>query len=616
MNAISASVFLSILNQIPLPVSIFELVSREEMDFKYIFVNDYGVQYSGYDRHFWIGKNIKAYSPAIYDGVAAIPQAMIKVLDTQQPISMDTVPYIDNTLGPTLSSFTILYLKENQVAVIAKAAESNPSITHDLSIQKQMLEMGEHTTGSCSWVFNEVTGETTFTPAYLKVHHFNRKEITPQNAYKKTIARIHQDDREHIERLHQTVHDHYPVAARYRYLREDHSLIWLKDTISQKRADGILIGTTQDVTEIQERESQLRHTLKFLEKIMQTSPEIIHIFDLTKQKNIFANEALFQQTGYTVDELLQMGTEAIPYLVHPEDRERVLHHNLHVLPNLAKGQLTKIEIRLHNKKTNTYFYFESLQSVFEQDAHGNNLRIIGIGRNIHAQKQAEAEVLKKNKELEQYAYVASHDLQEPLRTITSFTDLLVRRYTGKLDETADTYLHYIKESSTHMHTLVKALLEYGRLGRKSKLTQVDINLIIQKVLSDLNTQISENGATFDLEQLPVLRGYEIELRLLFQNLLSNAIKFHAPGRPPRIRVSAEKETGFWKFSVQDNGIGIPEQYQNKIFFIFQRLNNIRDYEGTGIGLAHCRKIVELHGGQIWLKSHLHKGSTFYVRLPA
>jgi PAS domain S-box-containing protein len=448
------------------------------------------------------------------------------------------------------------------------------------------------------------------------VHRFRRAEINPQNAYSKMIARIHPDDREKVRNFRKTAHDDYPVAVRYRYLPDDHHLLWLKDTISQKRADGTLLGTTQDITESQERESQLRQALNFLEKIMQTSPEIIYVFDLIWQKNIFSSQALLHQTGYTQEELQQLGSDVTAYLIHPEDVEKLLHHNQQVLPRLKKGELIKVEFRLYSKKTNTYVHFESVQSIFEQDAEGNNLSIIGISRNIHARKLAEAEVLKKNKELEQFAYVASHDMQEPLQTITSFTDLLARTYSGKIDTTADTYLRYITEAGTHMQMLVKELLAYSSIGRKSKPALVDTSLLIHKVLNDLSSKISKTGATFEIGRLPIIRGYETELRLLFQNLISNAVKFHRPGTPPRIKIAAVLETDCWKFSFQDNGIGIPEQYRQKIFAIFQRLHNKQEYEGTGIGLAHCRKIVELHRGEIWLDSQLHKGSTFYIRLPA
>lgn len=616
MLAIDASTLELLLNQIPTPISIFELISREEMDFRYVYVNDAGVQVSGFDRNFWIGKNIKTYSAALYDGVAAIPNAMIRALDTKKTVEIDGIAYVDDVLGPKVSTFTLLYIKENHVAMVSRAIEDDNSITHELSLRQQMLEMGEQTTGSCSWVLNEHTGETTYTPAYLEVHHFNRGEINSADAYEKTIARIHPDDREQILRFHQDTHDQYPVAVPFRYRVEDDDYIWLKDTISQKRPDGTIVGTTQNITESRERETQLEQALHFQQKIMDTSPEIIYIYDLEKRQNVFSNKTIFSELGYSRADIDEMGSQMLATIIHPDDLPNVDHHENEVVPNMQKDEVVKIDYRLYSKNSNSYIHFESLESIFEQDEQGKNLSVIGVGRDVQAERKAKAEVLQKNKELEQFAYVASHDLQEPLRTITSFTKLLARKYEGKFDESADKYLRYVTEASTHMSTLVRELLEYSRIGRSSELEKVDTNLVLQKVIDDLNRKIEDTRATFETQKLPVLQGYEMELRLLFQNLLSNALKFHKPGVAPHVKVSAEKESTSWKFAFQDNGIGIAEQYQEKIFIIFQRLHNKRDYSGTGIGLAHCRKIVELHGGKIWLDSKLNEGTTFYVSLPS
>ena len=221
---------------------------------------------------------------------------------------------------------------------------------------------------------------------------------------------------------------------------------------------------------------------------------------------------------------------------------------------------------------------------------------------------------KKNRELEQFTYVASHDLQEPLRTINSFTELMEEQYRGKLDDTADRYLAYIAQASTRMSALVKSLLDYSRIGRKRELTTVDCNEQLEAVQKDLEVSIVESNATFELGKLPQIKAYETELRLLFQNLISNAIKFRKPNTTPHITITAKKDNG-WTFAVQDNGIGIAENHKEKIFAIFQRLHSKSAYEGTGIGLAHCRKILELHDGEIWVDSQPNEGSTFYFSIP-
>lgn len=225
-----------------------------------------------------------------------------------------------------------------------------------------------------------------------------------------------------------------------------------------------------------------------------------------------------------------------------------------------------------------------------------------------AQRTAELEI--KNKELEQFAYVASHDLQEPLRTTSSFVDLLRKQYYDRLDENANLYIDYILQSSDRMKTLIKDLLDYSRLGRAKQMDVIDCNLMLKEVLADLDKVIRENGAKIHVEILPVIKGLPTEIKLLFQNLISNSIKFRRPGVSPEINIQGYKQNGFWHFSISDNGIGIEKQHQERIFIIFQRLHNRTDYEGSGIGLAHCKKVVELHGGKIWVESESGKGSTF------
>lgn len=225
------------------------------------------------------------------------------------------------------------------------------------------------------------------------------------------------------------------------------------------------------------------------------------------------------------------------------------------------------------------------------------------------------ELEQKNKELEQFAYVASHDLQEPIRTTSGFAELLQKKYKGSLDDKANTYLNYILSSAERMKVLINDLLDYSRIGRKKERQQVDCAKVLEEVTADLHTAIEEAGAIVLVEPLPVVYGYRTEIKQLFQNLVLNAIKFRRKGIPPLIDIATYKLDGCWQFSCTDNGIGIDEQYWERIFVIFQRLHNRTEYEGSGIGLAHCKKIVELHGGKIWVRSKLGEGATFYFTIP-
>jgi signal transduction histidine kinase len=259
----------------------------------------------------------------------------------------------------------------------------------------------------------------------------------------------------------------------------------------------------------------------------------------------------------------------------------------------------------------------SIREIEQTLAEKKRLQIQIMEANVNLEKkvlQRTAELESKNKELEQFAYVASHDLQEPLRTTTSFVELIRKQYYGKLDTTANKYIDYIIQASDRMKTLIKDLLDYSRIGREKKFEQVDCNVILDEVLADLTRVIKENKAEIKAGILPVVNGFSTELKLLFQNLISNSIKFRKPETAPVIEITSRKENGHWLFSFSDNGIGIDKQYQQRIFIIFQRLHNRSVYEGSGIGLAHCKKIVELHGGKIWVESKVGEGSTFYFTI--
>ena len=225
---------------------------------------------------------------------------------------------------------------------------------------------------------------------------------------------------------------------------------------------------------------------------------------------------------------------------------------------------------------------------------------------------------RSNEELEQFAYVSSHDLQEPLRTIASFTQLLERRYKGKLDDDADEFIAYIVDAAVRMKQQINDLLEFSRVTTTgSEFRMVDTNFILYQVIDNLKSSIDENNAEIIHDNLPKLIGDSDQLRRVFQNLIGNAIRYRKPDETPKIYISAyeDKGNGEYVFSVQDNGIGIEKQYLNRIFRIFQRLHTMEEYEGTGIGLSVVKRVVDRHGGRVWVESELGKGSTFYFALP-
>ncbi|WP_052444781.1 ATP-binding protein [Flammeovirga sp. OC4] len=241
---------------------------------------------------------------------------------------------------------------------------------------------------------------------------------------------------------------------------------------------------------------------------------------------------------------------------------------------------------------------------------------------VSSLKEAENELKKKNaileeknKSLEEFAYITSHDLQEPLGTIASFVEMLLLGYKDLLDDQGKQILDYIGTSTLRVKGMVHNILEYSRLGSEKETVTIDCNVILDEIRSDLKKLLDDKQVALEVNELPSITGTESEIRMLFQNLITNAIKYQPENNKPEVEISVKEESDHQVFSVKDNGIGIAEDNQKKIFRMFQRLHLDKEYEGVGIGLANCQKIVDGHKGEIWVESELGKGSTFYFSIP-
>lgn len=324
------------------------------------------------------------------------------------------------------------------------------------------------------------------------------------------------------------------------------------------------------------------------------------------------NKATELVTGYSRNELI--GTDFSDYFTDSEKASEGYRQAF------IEGEVWDypLEIQHKNGQVTPVLYNASIYK-------GETGKVIGVfaaARDITERKKAEEllklkleELARSNAELEQFAYVSSHDLQEPLRMIASYLQLLQRKYHGKLDDKADKYIYFAVDGATRMQNLINDLLEYSRVTTKAReFEPTDCKSILDQVIFDLDVSIKESEASISYSSLPVVMADSIQLAQVFQNLISNAIKFRSE-KVPKIEISAEEKDEQWLFSVQDNGIGIDSRFYDKIFEVFKRLHKREEYSGTGIGLSICKKIIERHGGHIWVESESGKGSIFYFTLP-
>ncbi len=346
--------------------------------------------------------------------------------------------------------------------------------------------------------------------------------------------------------------------------------------------------------------------------VFNESPDGILLIGMETGKAVEFNEVAHLQLGYSREEFAALTVSDYEAREHPEETQAHIE--------AIKRQERENFVTEHRTKSGE---IRTVAVAAQALTLGERQYLYAIFRDITALRQAQeglkqyAESLERsNKELEHFAYVASHDLQEPLRKIGSFSELLARKYKGRLDEKADSYIGYIVDGAQRMQILINDLLSFSRVTTKGKeFGPVDCNALLARVQADLEFAIKESCAHLRVAELPTVMADAAQLGHVFQNLIANALKYRAPGQSPEIGVSAERRDTEWLFSVSDTGIGIEPQHFERVFQLFQRLHTREEYSGTGIGLALCKKIIERHGGKIWLESAAGKGATFFFTVP-
>ena len=370
----------------------------------------------------------------------------------------------------------------------------------------------------------------------------------------------------------------------------------------------------KEIAERSRAEEALKQSERYLNAIIENAPACIKLVgaDGTLLK---MNAAGLSIIG--ADSAQQVQGKSIYPLVTPRDRKAFMDLTAGVFEG-RPGTLEFEAVGIDGKHL-----WLSTHAVPLHDNAGNVTALLGITVDVSERRRADeererllADLARSNRELEQFAYVASHDLQEPLRMVASYADLLQTRYKGKLDDKADRYINFTVDGAVRMQKLIEGLLEYSRITRRgAEFVSVSANAVIDEAVSNLAAAIRESRAVVTKDDLPEVRGDEIQLTQLFQNLIGNAIKFRSPGTAPGVHISAKREGDTCVFAVRDNGIGIDREYADRIFLIFQRLHTREEYPGTGIGLALCKRIVERHHGRIWVESSPGQGSTFFFTIP-
>jgi PAS domain S-box-containing protein len=430
----------------------------------------------------------------------------------------------------------------------------------------------------------------------------------------------HPDDRDVTDPNRKRMHvgEFETFNLQKRYLHKDGHVVWVDLTVAAARDAGgkahYEIALYDDITERRRAEEALRESEERFRSLTQLSSDWYWEQD-EEFRLKFMSVRMAERTGLAPSAYLGRKRWDRPALNLTEADWDAHRAQLNRHESFREFEM----LRLGDDGRRAWVSLSG-EPIF--DASGRFTGYRGVGRDITGRKEAEAELRRahdelsrSNSELEQFAYVASHDLQEPLRMVSSYTQLLVRRYGDKLDADSREFMGYIVDGATRMKQLIEDLLAYSRVGTKGKeMRPVSLEAPLRRAITNVRGSVEEAGAAITYDPLPEVKGDEMQLAQLFQNLLGNALKFRSAS-VPRIHVSSKEQENEWEVTVADNGIGIEPQYFERIFMVFQRLHNKDEYPGTGIGLAICKKVIERHGGHMRVSSAPGEGSSFHFTLP-
>jgi PAS domain S-box-containing protein len=460
-------------------------------------------------------------------------------------------------------------------------------------------------------------GRITFANDYaLELFGFSREELLGRPCTETIVPPVDSQSRNLVEMIGGLVSD--PAAHAYNEnenITKDGRRLWLawsnRAVVGPDGAVKEVLSAGLDLTEQRRTERELLHTREWL-TLAGEAGRIGFWSNDPRTRTVVWSAATWSILGLPAEQ--KPSLEAFLERVHPDDRAQVLRD---IEDAAAHGGAYESEFRAIMPDGGQRWLLLRGQRA----QAGGVMR--GVLMDVTQRRGAEEdlrrtadELAASNRELEQFAYIASHDLQEPLRMVTGYMALLRRRYEGRLDKDAQEFIAFAYDGAQRMQSLISDLLIYSRLGTRARPFELtDVEAVLREAMANLQGAIRDSGAVVTHDPMPTLHADSSQLLQLLQNLISNAIKFRAPDRPPRVHIWARREDGHWLFGVSDNGIGIMPQHRERIFMIFQRLHTRQNYAGTGIGLAIVKKVVERHGGKVWVESQVGEGSTFYFTIP-
>jgi PAS domain S-box-containing protein len=431
---------------------------------------------------------------------------------------------------------------------------------------------------------------------------------------------IHPDDHEMVRlAIAKAIRCKTTFELEHRVIRVDGSLGWTYSrAVPQLSADGEVIewfGTARDVSERKLAEEEIARLTaeserqrRLYEAVVSSTPDLVYVFD-RNHRFVFANDSLLKLWGKTREEAL--GKNCLELGYEPWHAEK---HDREIEEAVSSGRAVRGEVPFNGTAGRRIYDYIFVPVV---GANGEVELVAGTTRDVTDRKITEEELRRANQDLEQFAYSASHDLKEPLRTVKIYSELLGGRYRHKLDGSALDFLENIKTGADRMEALVRDRLAYTQTSLVDKPSEpTDATATLETALANLKAAIAESGGLVKADALPSVAVHGTQLQSLFQNLIGNAIKYRRPEVAPVVRISARRQDdSFWLFCVADNGIGIEPAYREQIFGLFKRLHTSDEYSGTGIGLAICKRIVEHYHGRIWIESEVGEGCRFHFTVP-